>query len=180
MNARDIEIAVAKHFNPRANIIVPNVSWGLFNNREVDVLVVRPSGFAVEVEIKTTAADIKRDLKKHRHYIDSRGWHGDRDKIREKYFAVPEALTSHPDIPAECGIISVGESEGDYWPWHQVKRRSKLNKNARRLTPAEIHHVMELGLMRIWTLKESLRRAQSKAISPGDRETNKSHKEAQS
>jgi hypothetical protein len=158
MNARDIEIAVANHFNARVNVIVPNISWGLFSNREVDVLVVRPSGFAVEVEIKTNAADIKRDLKKRRHLIDRRGWHEDRDKIREKYFAVPVALKDHPDIPADCGILAV--TEGYSWP--KVIRRSKLNKNARRLTPSEIHHVMELGLMRIWTLKAALQKASRK------------------
>ena len=161
MNARDIEIAVANHFNPRANVIVPNVSWGLFSGgREADILVIRPSAFAAEVEIKTTAADIKRDLKKKRHRVDKYFDH-DKNMIREKYFAVPVALAAHPDIPAECGILAVAEDRS----WPQVIRRSRLNKNARRLTPTEIHHVMELGLMRIWTLKAALQKVSRKQTS---------------
>lgn len=68
MRTSDIEIAVASHFNWRQNIIVPNVSWGLFGDgREIDLAIVRPSGWLVEVEIKITASDIKADLRK-RHW----------------------------------------------------------------------------------------------------------------
>jgi hypothetical protein len=49
MHAGDIEIAVARHFNPRQKLIVPNVSWGLGFHYELDLLVVTQSRYAWEV-----------------------------------------------------------------------------------------------------------------------------------
>ena len=84
MTAREVEIGVADKFNYRQNVIVPNVSWGIGLRYEADLVVLRPSGYAVEVEIKVNASDIKADLKK-RHQHDSK-------LFRELWFAVPEEL----------------------------------------------------------------------------------------
>jgi hypothetical protein len=156
VKATEVEIAAVRHFNPRANIIVPNVSWGLFHDgMEVDLLVVHNSGYATEVEIKVNGGDIKRDLKKRRHLFE-KFYSGresmDKGLIRRKYFAVPGKLAGHPDIPQGVGILAVDEDE------YQAKiiRPAPVNKNARRLTPDEIYKLLELGCMRIWTLKEAL------------------------
>jgi len=63
MTSKEIEILVADYFNYRANLIVPNVSWGL-GVHECDILVLTKAGYAWEVEIKTSVADVKADLKK--------------------------------------------------------------------------------------------------------------------
>jgi len=63
LKTSDIEFAVAKYFNFRKNLIVPNVSWG-FNIHECDLLIVRKSGYAIEVEIKISKSDFKADFKK--------------------------------------------------------------------------------------------------------------------
>jgi hypothetical protein len=68
VTAQDIEIAVAEHFNSRQNLIVPNVHWGWMLQYEADMVILRQSGYAVEVEIKVSAADIKRDLRKHHQH----------------------------------------------------------------------------------------------------------------
>ena len=52
LTAQDIERLVAAHFDHRANLIVPNVSWGWGLAYEADMVVVRPSGYAMEIEIK--------------------------------------------------------------------------------------------------------------------------------
>jgi len=107
----DIEIAVAKHFGWRQNVIVPNVHWGLGLHYEADLVVLRPSGWAIEIEIKISAADIRADLKKLRQHNSP--------LFRELYFAVPECLTENPNIPAHAGILSVWE----YKPgWLKVKK----------------------------------------------------------
>ena len=67
----EIELAVAHYFDPRRNIIVPNVWWGMGFNYECDLLVLTKAGYAYEVEIKTTKSDLKADLKKeHGHKSD--------------------------------------------------------------------------------------------------------------
>lgn len=101
INAVDIEIAVHLELNPRKNLVVPNVSWGLLHGHEADLLVVYPSGWMSEVEIKVTAQDIKADTQK-------RKWVWSMDpRIHEFWFAVPEALKDHPYIPEFAGIFSV-------------------------------------------------------------------------
>lgn len=65
LNARDIEIAIAKMFNYRMNVIVPNVSWGLGLRCECDLLIVSQRRYATEIEIKVSKSDIKADKKKH-------------------------------------------------------------------------------------------------------------------
>jgi len=104
MTSQEIERRIAVYFGFRQNLIVPNVSWGFFRNgQEVDLLIVRPSGFAIEVEIKTTASDIKADLKKKHQHISKR--------IKQTWFAVPEKLQDNADIPLHFGVLGVAEDK---------------------------------------------------------------------
>lgn len=146
LDSFDIEIAVVRHFNPRMNVIVPNVYWGLGFNYELDLLILRESGFCVEVEIKTSLSDVKADLKKSSSAHNS-------NKIRQLYFAIPEYLYEKAKdfIPERAGILTINKDL-----LTTLRRAAKLNKTARRLTPAEISKLYELGIMRIWTLKTHL------------------------
>lgn len=146
MNSSDIEIAAARHFNYRLNIIVPNVSWGMGLQYEADLVVLRPSDYAIEIEIKTSKADVERDLhKRHRH--DSR-------LFRELWFAVPEYLSRDSNIPDAAGILAIEDLEHGFKP---VKiRPPKPNKAALRWTSNQKNKLLHLGMMRIWGLKENL------------------------
>jgi|CXWL01.1.fsa_nt_gi hypothetical protein len=137
VNAKQITVAVAHHFGLRTSIIVPNVSWGL-GLHECDVLVVRPSGYAIEVEIKVSRSDLLADAKKT---------HGHRsEKISELWFAVPEKLHSCVnDIPDHAGMLLY---TGNPRCWFDIAKEAKRNKNARRLTDAEKMKVAHLGCMR--------------------------------
>lgn len=143
MNCTYIEIAISKLFNPRANIIVPNVSWGL-GIHECDVLVLRKSGWAYEIEIKTSRADLLRDQNKS---------HGHKSNlIRGLYFAVPESLANLIEsVPLSAGFIIVREHHNSH-----IVREATLNDGARKLTDAERLKVAHLGTMRIWGLKRDL------------------------
>ena len=67
----EMECAVARYMDFRTNLVVPNVSWG-FEVHECDLLIVTKTGYAYEVEIKRSKADLKKDIeKKHGH--NSRG-----------------------------------------------------------------------------------------------------------
>ena len=140
----EIEIACARYFNHRVNIIVPNVWWGLGMNHECDLFVLTPAGFAYEVEIKTSKSDLKADLKKrHRH---------DSKLIKKLYFAVPKKLETCVElIPAHAGVLIV------YPSGHVLKtREAENNKYAIRIPEAKKHKLLHLGLMRVWSLKKAV------------------------
>lgn len=146
MTAQDIEIAVAQHFDYRRNLIVPNVYWGLGLLYEADLVVLRPSNWAVEVEIKVSSADIRADLRKQ-HQHDSK-------LFRELYFAVPDDLKDDPNIPERAGVLSVSDWFRDGRLRANKYRCAQRNNNAIKF---EAHHrqkLYELAAMRTWTLKQ--------------------------
>ena len=147
MNLIDIETALARYFNYRTNIIVPNVSWGMFTH-ECDLLVLTPAGYATEVEIKTNKYDLLRDKKKkHGHHST---------RIKFLYFAIPEILAEYQEhIPDRAGIITL-----DYYPG-STTLRCKTIRNAKRnsdykFSAEERYQLARLGTMRIWTLKNTI------------------------
>lgn len=142
MKTSDIEISVAKYFDYRRNVIVPNVSWGLGLRYEADLVVLRKSGFAIEIEIKTSASDIKADLKKGSSAHCS-------NLFRELWFAVPDNLAQNQNIPEKAGILAIGNEI-------KIVRPARRNSNAQCWDNKRRNKLLELGLMRIWKLKEKL------------------------
>lgn len=140
----EIETAIAKYFNPRQNVIVPNVWWGLGLNHECDLFVMTKSGHAYEIEIKTSKADLRKDLNKRHQHISK--------YLRRLYFALPEKLADCVGlIPEKAGILMV-QSNG-----HVIKQReAQINKTAVPLSVKQQLKLGHLGTMRIWTLKHSL------------------------
>jgi hypothetical protein len=143
----DIEIATAKHFGWRQNVIVPNVHWGLGLNYEADLVVLRPSGWAIEIEIKCSAADIRADLKKRRQH--------DSPLFRELYFAVPDFLAENASIPAHAGILSIYEYKPG-WMKATKTRDPVVRKTAHKWRPETRQKLYELAAMRTWSLKQHL------------------------
>jgi hypothetical protein len=160
----DIECAVADYFSFRVNLIVPNVSWGLWIH-ECDLLIVTPAGYCYEVEIKTSRSDLKADLKKQ---------HGHNSKrIKRLYFAIPDYLSNSIDlIPARAGILLVSAFDGR----EHVKciRDPQQNNEVRKLSDEERFQVGRLGTMRIWGLKDIVRRRIEEA-SPKETLTSRSN-----
>ena len=143
----EIEIAVAHYFDYRANIVVPNVSWGLGLSYEADVVVLRPSGFAVEVEIKVTASDIRADLRKR--------WDAHRSPLfRQLWFAVPAELQDCDAIRPEAGILAVSRTHSTPRPYAvTVVRPAEIRKDARKWSPKQRDKLLCLAAMRIFDLK---------------------------
>jgi len=142
-----MEVAIAQYFNYRTNLIVPNISWGLYIH-ECDLLIITPSGYAYEVEIKTNKHDLIRDQQKH-HKHDCR-------KIKKLYFAIPECLQNYIDcIPEKAGIIIV-KYNNYKWTCYKI-REAQINYNY-KFSDKERFQVARLGAMRIWDLKDNLNR----------------------
>jgi len=149
----DMEIALMCEFGYRRNIIVPNISWGLFLH-ECDLLVISKTGYATEIEIKTSKADLIKDKdKQHKHLSQ---------KIGRLYFAIPTKLMPHVEhIPERAGIIEV--VEGKMWSFQGFRRHQCIfHKTANfshknKLTDEEILKAAHLGTMRICGLKQKIR-----------------------
>jgi len=173
MTAREIECAVARCFGYRANLIVPNVSWGAGLYYEADLLVVRPSGWIEEVEIKTSRSDLHRDRAKGkwRLYCLKRGPELALDRfppttvhlIRRYWFALPAELADDASIPPFAGILGAERNECGDIVLHEI-RRPKPNKDARKATVDEVTGLYRLAAMRVWTLKAHLIRAEERRL----------------
>lgn len=148
MRTDEIEMAIARHFDYHLNIIVPNVSWGLLPY-EVDLIIVSPNDYVTEIEIKTSAYDLKRDVEK--------GHHHNSVKVKKVYFAIPEILEPYIQfIPEQFGILSCTDAR------IKTLRAPFINKQARKITEKERMHLLHLGCMRMWNLKVTLDNVQRK------------------
>lgn len=142
----ELEIAVAQYFGYRNNTVVPNVYWGFGFDYEADVIIVSPSGYIKEVEIKINKQDLMRDKKK-------KLWHNN-EKIRHLYFAVPhdwdeDFIFKH--IPKTAGVLSYKKD----FPLFEI-RKAKTNTAAPKISERELSKLRHLGCMRIWVLKQKL------------------------
>jgi len=150
MNTAEMELAVSNYFDYNRNLIVPNTSWGL-NMHECDVLVLTPSGYAYEVEIKISKGDLVRDKKKkHGHY---------NPKLKALYFAIPEELEHCIEhIPERAGILiarNVSHRSGDYRVIEKI-RKPIINKNPYRWSDQQRYDLARLGAIRIWNLMRKI------------------------
>jgi len=146
----EIEVALARFFNYRTSVIVPNISWGFKWMHECDMFILRKSGYAIEVEIKISKANLKADFKKG---------HDHKSKyIREFYYAFPKQFYEEflPLIPEHAGIITCEKfCPKDYAPYivTQVRRKAKINTGALKLSDKDRIKISHLGTMRIWSAK---------------------------
>jgi hypothetical protein len=167
LHSGHIEVAVAKLLGWRTNTIVPNVSWGLGLRHECDMLVLDQRGRFTEIEIKISVADLRADLKKG---------HGHRSEIISRLvFAMPLDLCEKWDhlVPSGCGIIAVDWAKRNKFigpdralkmvtltvPEAQWYRGSK-HKVIKMPSEKQVIKFMNLGCMRIWSLKEVNHRLQ--------------------
>ncbi len=154
----DIEIAVAKFFGIRQNLIVPNLYWGMFNY-ELDLCVLTKTGYATEIEIKSCRADLIKDKEKlHGHH---------NPMIKFLYFALPYHLLKDVEhVPERAGILIIRYQEA--WEIAGLKRdalwsctlyrKAERNYN-NRWTDTDRRKLLRLAAMRTWTLKNQLQKA---------------------
>jgi hypothetical protein len=141
-----MEIAVVALIGYRENTIVPNISYGWGLAHEADLICVNPNMYVTEIEIKVTASDLKADFSK---------WHKHKSKkIHSLVYAVPEKLVDlcKELAPSTAGIIEVSWNE--YLGKYKARwvRRAKKNHNP-PITGNDLHNLLRLSAMRIWTLK---------------------------
>lgn len=156
MTTLDMEIAVMMHVGIRANLCVPNVSWGIHGLHECDVLALTKSGYATEYEIKVSKSDLKADMKKsHGH---------DHPYIVALFYVVPMKLKvfALSIIPETSGLIVVEKLKSYNFPWREqrysaIQERSAVRrKNAIKWSDGDRYDLARLGTLRILGLKTKI------------------------
>jgi DNA repair protein MmcB-like len=157
-----VQVALSKHFDCRRNLVLPNAYYGVHGlDHEVDLLVVKPTGYAIEVEIKLTRADLKKDFEKK---------HGHKSRIIDQiyYCVTPKLVELAVElVPEDCGIL-VYDPPADRGRWRKrssyvsVLRAAKSKKPRPRFSEQQIYDVLRLSVLRVWTLKEKLDNINSK------------------
>lgn len=158
MKTIEIEIAVMEYLNIRQNLIVPNISWGIANLHECDLLSLSQSNYATEVEIKVSKHDLLKDReKKHGHK---------HNHIAQLFFAVPKNLKeiALQVIPERAGLLIVTKYKykthfEEIYKWDNkvsFVRQCERNKNAVKWSDKERNDLARLGTMRILGLKKKI------------------------
>lgn len=149
----EMEIAIADGMCTRQNLIVPNISWGMFGH-ECDLIVLTRAGLLWEIEIKVTRADLIKDKKKEHGHFD--------EKISRLYFAIPDYLIKSVEhIPERAGIMVVESetnSEAGTHRGHNTLIREPQVTGKYKLTDKERYQVARLGALRIFGLKKKIRK----------------------
>ena len=162
MTSSDIELAIIQRWPPRQTLTVPNVSSGLFDWGESDLIQVSGAGYVTEIEVKTSIADLKREWKKRRweeYWV--RDW---LNRVRYYWIAMPFELceSAREHIPEWVGAGLLGvkmKAQHEFCGYrYQVKKVLKptSNRTARPLTLKERSQLGRLGTLRYWDMRHTL------------------------
>jgi|CXWL01.1.fsa_nt_gi hypothetical protein len=178
MTSKEIQLKLARYkFNYMRDAIFLNIQNGAVGF-ESDMLIVRPSKWAIEIEIKISLADFKADFnkgkspennwsKEHRGKHDhlehgeprmkKNGWFMDRDyseriphRCRQFYFAVPFELVEkvQPLLPSHAGLIGISKSYVGNTCYPTIVEAPKLK--ARKYTEAELNDLYRSCYYKHW------------------------------
>ena len=161
MKTLDIEIVVMKRMGIRQNLVVPNISWGMYLDHkplhECDILSLSKSGYATETEIKVSKYDLLKDKeKRHGHH---------HSHIAQLFFAVPELLEgiALENIPERAGLFVAKKNYEGYIYIEQV-RACQRNTKAVKWTDENRYKLARLGTMRILNLKEKIQKLKNQQL----------------
>ena len=165
MITTEIEVAIMGHYGIQQNTIVPNAMWGAKILHECDLLIISQSGYATEVEIKVSKADLLKDKEKMHGHIDN--------KIKYFYFAVPKSLeeVALREVPERAGLYVVERKIHNFNPLHYYDaekhfgkiyysvtevRKAKQSKHPYKWSEEEINNLRRLAAMRVFSLKKKI------------------------
>ena len=162
---RTIGAYLARHVFQRRHLVVPNCQW---TGAECDLLVITKTLMIVDVEIKTSRADLRADPGKDKWW-HHRGWGKDRvstaldwpRRVWRHYYCAPEAVLVGilDGLPQRSGVLAIREDKHGR-PWLHVARRAKSNPDAKPITAGEAIDIARLANLRMWdALYELDRRA---------------------
>lgn len=162
-------------------VMVPNTLW---TGYETDLLVVEKKGLRlVDIEIKVSRSDFRRDADKSKWWREPDLWQWDMgpprprmhrtwpEKVWKHYFAMPAAIWTDDLVEAlpspASGVLLFKESErGCLW-W--CERRAKPNKEADPISAANVFDIARLANLRMWDALADAERLRAREKSVADR-----------
>lgn len=171
MNSVEIGNAMVRQvFQAKALMIVPECYWA---GDEADLLVITKNLRVIDVEIKTSRADFRRDANKSKWWhtwdyrIDGPYSNDGPNKRRARewprrvwkhYFAMPEAIWKPEmaqQIPSPAsGVLLLRERHGSYF-W-RCEHRAKPNPKAAQIDAEDAIDIARLAGLRMWAALKDL------------------------
>lgn len=152
----------------RAVCVVDNCIWTGF---EADLLIVEPKLRIIDVEIKISRADLKADFHKDkwvefgpyqfgrpREMLPRKLWPR---QVWKHYYAVPQEIWNDDLLPflgsPNSGVLLLREKDGIVRI--RCHKRTKPNRDAKKITPEQVLDVARLASLRLWNSYDAVRRA---------------------
>ena len=150
MKTLEMEVALMTYLNVRQNIIVPNIYWGMELLYECDLVKLTKNGYATEIEIKISKADLKKDREKRFQH--------DSFLFKYLYFAVPIELKEFAlqEIMGRAGLYTVEKNKRYPGKYIVSEVRKPIKYGNYKWSDKERLKLASLGTMRILTLKNQL------------------------
>ena len=165
---RTIGAYLSRHTFQRRYLVVPNCQW---TGNECDLLVVTPSLRIVDVEIKTSRADLRADSGKDKWW-HSQSWQRTpaanvgRDwppRVWKHYYCLPAAIwqpemlddlltvrdQTRAMFASKSGVLLIREDKHGR-PWVDSVRRAKANSEAKPITAEQAIDIARLANLRMW------------------------------
>lgn len=154
-------------------VLVDNCNW---TGHECDVLGVTTDLRIIDVEVKISRADLKKDAAKDKWWL-RQGWRWDQDrpppvarehppKVWKHYFAVPKEIWT-PDLleflPSKASGILVLHGKKDGRVIVTCERRATPAKDAFRLKPEQVMDIARLANLRMWEAYHREEKARAEA-----------------
>lgn len=158
MTEREIQRALAVWINYRRHLCLPNMNGGLgfWSRGEMDFVAVTGAGFVIEIEIKVTLADLRREWRSPVKIEKHRRAHTVTKGLRRFFICTPAKIAqkAREEIEAEpllayAGILKAVEQH-ERSAWVGMVRPAQNLKSARKLTPDERMKIGHLATMRLW------------------------------
>lgn len=172
-NANVIAGALARQFFQRKHlVVVPECNW---TGHECDLLVVTTDLRVIDVEIKTSRADLRRDAAKDKWWrylnyqeaqakgldVSRYGYREHREplewphKVWKHYVAVPKELWDDDlfeALPSPASGVLLLDRRGTHGRWLviQCQRRSTPNRDAKKIRPEDAVDIARLASLRMW------------------------------
>lgn len=163
------EAVVAGVFPIPRHLCVANVAWSMLSY-EADLIAVTDRGYVIEVEVKVSLTDLKRDAAKAKWR--SRDF---REKVSRFYYAMPAALwektAAQACVPEFAGVIVVGDDRRA-----RVIREAK-RQEARALNDRERYDLARVGSFRAWSPAMKHRQRQLQALREFEAEKRKAERQ---
>lgn len=137
INTEDIYNGLFANYINNSKLIIQNVF--LFHRWESDLVIKKNNDYLLEIEVKSSKQDFKKDFEKEKHELFKRI---DKENLSEKYllpnkfyFASPKDLITEKEIPDYAGLIYIDKiiKKSLYYDCYYEKFKLKKIKEAKFL-----------------------------------------------